>query len=241
MCLERGVQLFTKYVFHVQKVIAVFFSLLILFASYSYAEETLSPEKTYVTEAERLFNRLLAGDFAGEFTQHRTINGLPITLKSSGDFIFSRNLGLYWHTQIPFNQSITFKKDDIILWSEPGVTSVEEDIDLIEKHTSKMLLAFFSADLASIQNQFTSEITESENGAWKVQLLPKTKLIAKVIDAVELQGNDAIEQLKISSANGDVTELLFENLHTVGTLNPNLCQYFYRQINSACGESQVNN
>lgn len=57
--------------------------------------------------------------FSGQFSQQKTIQGVPVPLTSTGDFYHSCDLGLIWHTQTPFTEAIlyvnssnNFKADD---------------------------------------------------------------------------------------------------------------------------------
>lgn len=185
------------------------------------------------SDLETIFQNVSKDNFLGEFTQQRMINDLPIALKSSGDFIFLKGHGLYWNTEKPFAQAITFKADDIIRWN--GVQSDEKEtkVGVVQRETSKMLLAFFSADLAYIQKRFTVELSV-DGSRWKVDLEPKSQIAKKIINTIQIIGQDNLDSLTLSSGNGDVTNIQFFEIHTIDDSLDQYCQYYYRNSAPGC-------
>ena len=46
--------------------------------------------------------------FSGQFMQKKALDGLPVPLMSTGDFYYSCDLGLVWHTNEPFKDAILY-------------------------------------------------------------------------------------------------------------------------------------
>src|SRR5690606_26022692 len=96
-----------------------------------------------------------------------------------GTFVFWRGKGLYIATEKPFFNALTITGSDIITWQQNGTgTIAAEQTGLIQREINKTLLAFFSADIALIQQRFIDNWV-FEEAQWQLTLTPRLELIKK--------------------------------------------------------------
>ena len=163
----------------------------------------------------------------GKFEQQKQLQGLDYPLTSSGQFIFWKEKGLYLASDKPFFNASTITPDNIIHWQENGTGSIsEEQSGLIQREISRTLLAFFSADVALIEERFTTE-WQYNGKSWQLLLTPRHDMVRKQMRSAELRGADYIESLRIVGGNGDVTQLNFTDINSSDSPTPVQCRWFY--------------
>ncbi|WP_255377182.1 outer membrane lipoprotein carrier protein LolA [Cellvibrio sp. PSBB006] len=163
----------------------------------------------------------------GKFEQQKQLQGLDYPLTSSGHFIFWKEKGLYLASDTPFFNASTITLDNIIHWQENGTGSIsEEQSGLIQREISRTLLAFFSADVALIEERFTTE-WQFDGKNWQLLLTPRHDMVRKQMRSAELRGEDYIESLRIVGENGDVTQLNFTDINSSDSPTPEQCRWFY--------------
>src|SRR5690606_14721004 len=115
----------------------------------------------------------------GKFEQQKQLQGLDYPLTSSGHFIFWKEKGLYLASDTPFFNASTITPDNIIHWQENGTGSIsEEQSGLIHREISRTLLAFFSVDVALIEERFTTE-WQFDGKNWQLLLTPRHDMVRK--------------------------------------------------------------
>ena len=163
----------------------------------------------------------------GKFEQQKQLQGLDYPLTSSGHFIFWKAKGLYLASDTPFFNASTITPDNIIHWQENGTGSIsEEQSGLIQREISRTLLAFFSADVALIEERFTTE-WQFDGKNWQLLLAPRHDMVRKQMRSAELRGEDYIESLRIVGGNGDVTQLNFTDINSSDSPTQEQCRWFY--------------
>lgn len=171
---------------------------------------------------------------AGDFSQLRTINGIPKPLSSNGRFMFWLGAGIYWETQEPFFSASTFTANDLIQWNSdftPLQNTSQQGV--VQKYMNEVIMAIFQADDQALQRYFDI-IWKGNRSAWALELTPSTSAVRKAIDTITLQGDQFIRQVHIVSTQGDSTNVLFEHLTTAEHPNNEQCRRFYRQPTRTC-------
>jgi Outer membrane lipoprotein carrier protein LolA len=216
---------------------AVIFLLCIFFCNRAFAEAEPNHDKiTQLTTKMRQMSVI-----KGNFQQQKKLQGLQYSLNSEGEFIFWQNYGLYLATEKPFFNAFTVTPSDIIYWQQEGKARVERaESSLIQQEINKTLLSFFAADLSKIQEQFDM-VWNFKADSWQLDLTPKMAVIARSLLSVKLEGDEFLQKIMISSANGDETQIIFSSQQALSVPSQQECQQFFIQAQSSCDKILVKN
>ena len=171
---------------------------------------------------------------AGEFQQQKKLQGMQFPLRSQGHFIFWKKHGLYLVNEKPFFNATTITGDSLINWQQDGSANVaQEQSGLVQHEINKTLLAFFSADVAAIESNF-SPVWSFEKETWQLILTPKLDMIKKYMLSATMRGNKFLNQLDVVGANGDITHLEFFNIVEQKQITGDQCHWFYKDATKQC-------
>jgi outer membrane lipoprotein-sorting protein len=143
----------------------------------------------------------------GNFRQSRYLRELARPLIASGEFVFARDLGVYWHTTQPF--------DSVIVLNEAGMVQIDEGATALRMSADEqpavrlignLFTALFTLDVTRLANDFDLYGTR-EGMRWTIGLKPRATTIAGVIRHVTVTGSDDVEQVELVDAQGERTVL----------------------------------
>jgi outer membrane lipoprotein-sorting protein len=159
-------------------------------------ETTLSRPAARLAQARTL---------AGGFRQSRYLRELPKPLIASGEFVFARDLGVYWHTAVPF--------DSVIVLNDAGMTQIDEGAPALRMSADEqpavrlvgnLFAALFTLDVTRLNQDF--ELYDATEGKrWTLGLKPRAPALASVIRQVVVAGSDDVETVELTDAQGDRT------------------------------------
>ena len=145
-----------------------------------------------------------------QFTQTQTLAAMKQPLVSTGSLLFFRERGVIWQIDTPYKATYVI--------TDAGVAEVDANGQRVTTHgaqgtrgvaqVSKMMRAMLGGDLSALYSQFD---VQAEGGVarWRMQLTPNQPQIAQSIKGLEMNGGDYLQSLRITLANGDVTQLDF--------------------------------
>lgn len=142
----------------------------------------------------------------GNFTQEKKIANARRSLKSSGTFLFSKQL-VVWDTVKPVASSLIVTNDQIIQKAPDGTTSVISGKDNETfKGIAQSISALFSGDKSALDKNFTVKF-ESTATTWKMILTPKDKTVASAMKSVIVSGtgdsrSSVFTTLQVEELNG---------------------------------------
>lgn len=189
----------------------------------SYAESADSVGESATSLIQRLQQTALV---AGDFNQQRTVPGLTQALRSKGNFIYWRGQGIYWNTQQPYPQAITYSRNKTTLWQAPGIAFAGKNSGSRDHHFRRLLLALFSFDRVQLDEQFHSQ-WQINDKHWQLNLRPKNPITRRAIDSASLSGTDFIEQLQIVTSNGEQLLIEFSQNRKLAQAEQSLCIDFF--------------
>lgn len=141
----------------------------------------------------------------GTFTHARHLSEMPRPLAASGEFVFARDLGVWWRTTSPF-ESVLVLTDEGIVQRDEGVESLR--LSAAEQPAVRLLasifLALFTLDVRALEANFDLH-GKSHGERWLVGLKPRSSAIANVFDRATLSGAQQVEQIVLTDARGDRT------------------------------------
>ncbi|ACD17448.1 LolA family protein [Paraburkholderia phytofirmans] len=145
-----------------------------------------------------------------QFTQTQTLAAMKQPLVSTGSLLFFRERGVIWQIDTPYKATYVI--------TDAGVTEVNANGQRVTAHSaqgtrgvaqvSKMMRAMLGGDLSALYSQFDVQ-AEGSAAQWRMQLTPNQPQIAQSIKGLEMNGGDYLQRLRITLANGDITQLEF--------------------------------
>lgn len=154
------------------------------------------------------------GILSSDFTQTKTIKGIPVPLTSTGTLVVDASHGIVWQTKTPFPTTL--------LLSQKGIFQVDKGQKKnLVKGKDKGVMAILSKVLQGQFNKITEFKVGVKDGStadqWNLNL---TALggIAKIIKTIDIQGDRYVRQITIYRVNGDKDQIVLKNHQ----LNPTL-------------------
>lgn len=142
----------------------------------------------------------------GGFEQHKTVKGFKQPLRSSGDFIVARGKGIVWHVLKPFESTLVVRPDSLQSRGSDGKlnTQMRAQDEPVLRTVNAMLFAVMSANLTELAQHFEVSGQVAANG-WSLHLVPRDPTLAQWLSAVDLQGNQFVQEVRLQEARGDAS------------------------------------
>ncbi len=140
----------------------------------------------------------------GGFEQLKTVKGFKQPLRSGGDFIVARGKGIVWHVLRPFESVLVVKPDSLQSRGSDGKVTMQmrAQDEPVLRTVNAMLFAVMSANLVELAQHFevTGQVVAK---GWSLHLVPRDPMLAQWLSAVDLQGNQFVQEVKLQEARGD--------------------------------------
>jgi hypothetical protein len=149
---------------------------------------------------------------SGHFVHHKHLAEVPQPLTANGEFTYARDLGVYWHTQQPF--------DSVFVLTQRGIVQRDEGAETIRLSAQEqpavrviadIFLALFTLDVSSLSSTFDL-YGKSQGERWIVGLRPKSATIGSVFRQATITGEKDVEQVVLVDAHGDRTVIELEDI-----------------------------
>jgi outer membrane lipoprotein-sorting protein len=174
----------------------------------SFADDALSQINSRLTKA--LITQ-------GEFEQQKHLKVLRKPLVSQGNFTYHQRKGVIWQTLNPVTS--------ILLVNESHLITAQGE-QLIPATFGSVFQAMLGGDLSKLQDSFI--ITAKQGDSWQLQLQPKDAMLQKIIQSIELSGDNEIRALVIQESNGNRSDIHFSHIEHPQQLNPEQVAHFER-------------
>lgn len=148
----------------------------------------------------------------GRFEQQKTIAVLPMPIRSSGEFHFTRGKGVIWETLVPVNSRIELTPNGINL-GEQSAQSQQQQASAV---VANIFMGVIAGKLDSLTHYFTIQ-TLGDASHWRLTLTPSSPNLAAYIQSIEVRGEEFTQQLDIAETNGDKTRIQFSTDKVVRT------------------------
>jgi outer membrane lipoprotein-sorting protein len=150
----------------------------------------------------------------GEFSQDKQVAGFKNPLRSQGTFVLAQDHGVIWTTLKPFPSEVVVTRDRILSRQRDGSSRVELDgrQQPAMRSVNAIMFALMSGDAHALSAQFTVKVEALPGNGWRMQLTPRSAMLAKVFRALELSGDRYVREVQITEANQDVTRIHFAAL-----------------------------
>jgi hypothetical protein len=162
----------------------------------------------------------------GNFEQEKYLSRLDRSLKSSGAFIITADMGMVWDTAKPFPSTLTLGKDYLIQ-SRPGgqktVLGAQGNETFIRM--AEVLSAVFSGRSQGLLDNFEVYYSGSP-AAWELGLSPREKAIGSFAEKIIMRGDTAIKSIMIYEQSGDTIRYILSNHRYPAELSAHEKDYF---------------
>ncbi|WP_339724050.1 outer membrane lipoprotein carrier protein LolA [uncultured Paraglaciecola sp.] len=150
------------------------------------------------------FSLHTSSDQEGQFVQEKHLTVLTQPFVTKGNYHYQKNIGLIWHTQQPVESKIKITTEGV---SERQADGHFKSLTSSSQF-SELLLALFSGEQQSLQQQFYIE--QQDN---RLTLTPKSAQIAGVILKISLLIKDnGIQQIVLYEPEGNYTNIFLNQL-----------------------------
>lgn len=148
----------------------------------------------------------------GQFVHRKHLAEIPQPLVANGEFTYARSLGVYWHTQQPFDSVFVLTQSGIVQHDEGAETvrlSAQEQPAV--RVIADIFLALFTLDVSSLSATFDL-YGKSQGERWIVGLRPKSATIGSVFKQATITGAKDVEQVVLVDAHGDRTVIELKDI-----------------------------
>ncbi len=162
---------------------------------------------------------LRAAVTTGAFVQKKQLADLPQPLISSGRFLLARGIGIDWQVQKPFASDFLLTADALMEKSGSSVRRRGAKQQPALAAASRLLLALFALDVASLESEFRFAGAKVGSG-WQLKLTPRHAALASAFTEAWVEGDSLLRRVRLVDGRGDVTEISFSEQATQAALTP---------------------
>jgi outer membrane lipoprotein-sorting protein len=146
-----------------------------------------------------------------EFTQSKHISGLKRPLQTSGQLVFTRQHGVLWQINAPYQISYILSEDKVVEIAADGRRKERLARDLPGlAQVGRVFRAMLGANTNALREYFDIK-TDGKIGLWSLTLTPRQAQMAQFIERIEISGSDFVSQIRIQESSGDATLIKFRN------------------------------
>lgn len=157
----------------------------------------------------------LSDSSRGQFEQVRWLRVLKQPLRSSGEFLFQRELGMLWQQQTPFGNLLLLKQGELIQQDSQGklsVTKADAGPAAVAEMLPRMMQSLLSGDIQALSQGFELYLLNDQAGHWQLGLKAKEQTMATLLPQMVLEGSQDLESLTLLAKNGDISQIFFSEL-----------------------------
>lgn len=192
-------------------------------SSYAATQQTQSQAQNGNTAlVSQVASRLAqAKGVRAQFTQTQTLSAMKQPLVSTGTLVFFRERGVIWRVDTPYKATYVI--------TDAGVSEVDANGKRVNTKSaqgvrgvaqvSKMMRAMLGGDLSALYSQFDVD-AQGTPSQWKLELKPNQPQLAQSIKGLQMTGGEFLQTLRITLANGDVTQIEFAKSEAINDLAP---------------------
>ncbi|WP_321814957.1 MULTISPECIES: outer membrane lipoprotein carrier protein LolA [unclassified Paraburkholderia] len=155
------------------------------------------------------------------FTQTQTLAAMKAPLVSTGSMLFFRDRGLIWQIDTPYRKTWVMRDGGLTVLDASGkrVAGGSQQGARGATEIGKMMRSMLGGDLSALYSQFDVQ-ARGTPARWEMRLVPRQPQIAQALRGIDMQGGDFLQSLRITLANGDLTQFDFSGSAEVIELAP---------------------
>jgi hypothetical protein len=149
----------------------------------------------------------------GRFEQSKTLKGFRNPLVSHGEFLVARGLGVWWHTQQPFETTLVVTRTRLFTRAADGTSDNVMDAQTEPglKQVNELVFSLLAADLDTLVDKFDVAAQPAGANGWALTLTPRDAGLARFLARATLTGDRFVQTVRIEETRGDSTEIRFSH------------------------------
>lgn len=152
----------------------------------------------------------------GKFIHRKHLRDIPAPLESSGEFVFLRDAGLYWHTVKPFDSVFVLTPNAMTQRDEGGAAlKMNAAEQPAVRAAARIFMSLFAVDVKALEGEFHMFGVAVEGG-WRLGLRPKNSAMSALFTQAIVSGATQVREVELQDAYGDRTVI---QLHGTELLN----------------------
>jgi outer membrane lipoprotein-sorting protein len=158
---------------------------------------------------------------SAKFREEKRIQLLSAPLVSEGSVYFTKPPALMRRVDTPEPSQMLLAKGRLSLWDTSGQRSFELSAHPAVRSLAESFLYVLAGDRKALEGLYTMRFAGSAQGAWRLQLIPKTKALAQLIREIKLEGDGIrVRSLQLTEATGDTSMTNFSEVRTDRHFSP---------------------
>lgn len=150
----------------------------------------------------------------GNFSQSKTLTGLPRPLLAEGSYLFARERGIAWRTVKPFESELVITKKEIIQ-RDAGSTTLRTTAERQPgaEAVTGIFFAVFALDFPALEKLFVLHSRRSaadQSATWELGLLPRPGM-GDAIQRIVVFGGQRVHRIVLLDQHGDETDILLRD------------------------------
>jgi len=169
------------------------------------------------------------------YVQTQTLAALSRPAISRGSLLFIRERGIIWRIESPYRATFIIGNQTVSEIGPDGKPLAGNSRALagMEQMTA-MMRAMLSGDLSALYSQFKVQASGTP-ARWQLHLTPDQPQLAQALKALDMSGGEYLTQLRITAANGDITQIEFVRTGAAPTLSADEQALLGAQVGSPAG------
>lgn len=194
----------------------------------THEEASATSESNKKSSAQRLTEHLPASCYhSGHYAQEKKLDGINQPLESQGDFIFSCQHGLIWHTQSPVIETAIYTaRGKHFLIADEQITPLD---NRIHKALGTLLNHLMGGDTQYLLRNFTLEEQDKS-----LQLTPKHKRLKRAVQRIEITQKDARVTIMLVHSISEHTLITIFDERVYDMLDATICRERHPTKARAC-------
>lgn len=203
-----------------EKMNPVFFALVLLITGLPAAEgiykDSIFSSEAVLTDSSqihRIAEELKEREFIrADFILEKPSPSGEKRLRSSGEFLFSQERGILWHTKKPFDMTAIITSDGSTWECDTEKGECREVSDKSRRYFN-IISSMFSGDLEGFNDEFSLYFHITPEGLWGIGLKPERRIIAKYIEDIVIKGKSKgrVTEFIMNTEAGGSTKITFTN------------------------------
>lgn len=156
----------------------------------------------------------------GNFVQRKFLSGLPKPLKSSGSYVISRDQGIWWHTQLPFDSDFILTPNSMVQLDDGKIAArltAEQQPGL--RVVGDVFFSIFALDPSALATNFELFGLRGERDAWSMGLRPRASALRNVMSETVITGATRVDKVEFWDSHGDRTEITLSSSANLAPLS----------------------
>jgi outer membrane lipoprotein-sorting protein len=154
-----------------------------------------------------------------DFTQSRENPAFAQPQLSQGQLVFVAGHGMLWQVTQPYRETLALTGSRTARIDEKGVLQVIRNGDRGVAQVSQMLQSMLAGKPEDALRQFDVQ-ARGTAAHWTLRFTPKQERMARVLGAIELDGDQFLQGIRIEMQNGENTQIRFAETRDAGALSP---------------------